>query len=148
TGSARTTAIFAALVVAIAIAPWFAPYDPGRQFAGYPFAPPMRPHLVDDSGRWHLPFAYAIRLVDPIERRYEEDRGRRVTLASAEPWFLLGSDGFGRDVLSRVLAGARLSLGVAGLSTALALLVGAMAGAAAGYGGGWIDGVLMRIADL
>jgi len=146
--SARAGALFLVFAAAITVAPWLAPYDPGRQFDGYPFAPPMRPHLVDDSGAWHAPFAYALRLVDPIERRYEEDRTKRVTFASAEPWFLLGSDGFGRDVLSRVLAGARLSLGVAGLSTILALLIGATAGAAAGYGGGWIDAVLMRVADL
>jgi len=66
----------------------------------------------------------------------------------AEPWFLLGSDTLGRDVLSRVLAGARLSLGVALLSTVLALLIGATLGAAAGYAGGWLDSTLMRVADL
>jgi len=145
---ARAAALFVMLAAVVTLAPWLAPYDPGHQFEGYPFAPPMRPHVIDASGAWHAPFAYAVRLVDPIERRYEEDRSRRVTFTSTDPWFLLGSDGFGRDVLSRVLAGARLSLGVAGLSTALALLIGATAGAAAGYGGGRIDGALMRLADL
>ena len=140
-------AVFALLAAAVLVAPWLAPYDPGRQFAGYPYAPPMRPHVVDAAGQWHAPFAYPVRLVDPIERRYEEDRGRRVTFASPDPWFLLGSDSFGRDVLSRVMTGARLSLGVAFLAAALALLIGASVGAIAGYAGGWIDSVLMRIAD-
>ena len=147
---------FALLAAVAAIAPWLAPYKAGRQFAGYPFAPPMRPHVVDAEGRWHWrPFAYPIRIVDPIERRYAEDRTRRLTLASAadpadtaEPWFLLGSDGIGRDVLSRVLEGARLSLGVALLSTVFALVIGAAVGASAGYAGGWADAVLMRVADF
>ena len=72
---------------------WLAPYGPGRQFAGYPFAPPMRPAPRRRCGAWHAPFAYPIRVVDPIERRYAEDRSRRSpSFAGEEPWFLLGSD--------------------------------------------------------
>jgi peptide/nickel transport system permease protein len=140
-------AVLALLVLA---APSLAPYDPGRQFTSHPFAPPMRPHLVDDRGVWHLPFAYPLRMVDPIERRYEEERSRRVTMGSGgeEPWFLLGSDVVGRDVLSRVIVGARLSLGVALLSTLLALAIGAAIGAVAAHAGGWVDATLMRIADV
>jgi peptide/nickel transport system permease protein len=140
--------LFLVLVAAVVIAPVLAPYDPGRQFDGYPYAPPMAPHVIDASGAWHAPFAYPIRLVDPIERRYVDDRTRGVTFRSADPWFLLGSDALGRDVLSRVLAGTRLSLGVALLSTFIALLIGAIAGATAGYGGGWTDTALMRVADV
>jgi len=141
-------AIFAAAATLVLAGPAIAPYDAGRQFDGYPFAPPMRPHLIDGEGRWHAPFAYPVHVVDRLERTYAEDRSRRVTLTSDEPWFLLGSDGLGRDVLSRVLAGARLSLGVALLATAGALAIGALVGAAAAYAGGWLDAVLMRAADL
>jgi peptide/nickel transport system permease protein len=143
-------AAFGLLALAVLVAPSLAPYDPGRQFPGYQYAPPMRPHLVDDRGAWHRPFAYPLRLVDPIERRYVQDRTRRVTMAAGgqEPWFLLGSDPLGRDVLSRLLVGARLSLGVALLSTLLALVIGGGLGSAAGYAGGWADTALMRIADL
>jgi peptide/nickel transport system permease protein len=141
-------AVFAALAALVLAGPALAPYDPGRLFDGYPYAPPMRPHVVDDRGAWHLPFAYPLVVVDRLERRYAEDRSRRVTFASGEPWFLIGSDGLGRDVLSRLLAGARLSLGVALLATAAALLAGALAGAAAAYAGGWIDAALMRVADF
>jgi peptide/nickel transport system permease protein len=140
-----------ALLVLVAVAaPWLAPYDVRRVFSDYPYAPPMRPHLVDAAGRGHWPpFAYPIHVVDRIERRYTEDRTRMVTVsAAADPWFLLGSDGTGRDVLSRVLAGARLSLGVALLSTLFALVIGAALGASAGYAGGWVDAVLMRAADF
>jgi peptide/nickel transport system permease protein len=142
--------LLALLAAFVLFAPHLAPYDSGRLFAGYPFAPPMRPHVIDDRGVWHPPFAYPLRLVDPIERRYVEDRTRVVTMTpgAREPWFLLGSDALGRDVLSRVLTGARLSLGVALVSTLIALLIGGALGASAGYAGGWIDTALMRIADL
>ena len=60
------------------LAPSLAPYDPGRQFAGYPFAPPMRPHVVDDQGRWHAPFAYPVRRGRSDRTRYAEDRTRRI----------------------------------------------------------------------
>jgi peptide/nickel transport system permease protein len=147
--AAKPAIALALLIVVGALAPALAPYAPARQFSNHPFTPPMRPHLVDDRGTWHAPFAYPVRIVDPIERRYAEDRTRRVTLADDhEPWFLLGSDALGRDVLSRVLAGARLSLGVSLLATLFTLAIGAAIGAAAGYRGGWVDAWLMRIADL
>ena len=144
----RRAVIFGALVVLLAAGPALAPYDPARQFEGFAFAPPMAPHVVGRDGRWHLPFARPIHVVDPLERSYAEDPGRRITFGSADPWFLLGSDGLGRDVLSRLLAGARLSLGLALCATALAMLIGALVGAAAGYAGGWLDAVLMQIADF
>src|SRR5262245_24926894 len=141
-------ALFALLAAIVSAGPAIAPYDPGRQFSGYPFAPPTRPHVVDDRGAWHLPFAHPVTVVDLIERRYAADRSRRISFGSDEPWFLLGSDGLGRDVLSRLLAGARLSLGVALLATIAALGVGALVGATAAYAGGWTDAVLMRVADF
>ena len=141
--------VFGVLIAFVIVAPYLAPYDAGRQFPGYQYAPPMRPHLLDELGRWHAPFAYAVRVVDPIERRYEDDRTRIVQgFRDSLPWFLLGSDSLGRDVLSRVLIGARLSLGLALLATLLALSIGAVVGATAGYAGGWIDNALMRVADL
>jgi peptide/nickel transport system permease protein len=138
--------LMALLVVA---APAFAPYEPARQFPGYQYAPPMRPRVVAADGSWHSPFAYAVRAEDPIERRYVEDRTARIgSFAGPEPWFLLGSDALGRDVLSRVLIGAQLSLGIAMLATMFSIALGALVGAVAGYAGGWADAVLMRLADL
>jgi peptide/nickel transport system permease protein len=155
----RAGAVAAAVLAgATVVASWVAPYDPGRQFSDAPFAPPMRPHLMDDEGHVHVPFVYPIRLADPLERRYEEDRTRRIPLRwfegslvavdGPDPWFALGSDSVGRDVFSRLVVGARLSLGVAVLATVLTLALGIAVGAAAGYGGGRLDGALMRLADL
>lgn len=59
----------------------------------------------------------------------------------------LGSDELGRDVLTRLVYGGRISLSVAFITLALALTVGLLVGATAGYFGGWADAVLMRMVD-
>ena len=63
-------------------------------------------------------------------------------------FFLLGSDGLGRDVLSRLLYGARVSLVVGLISVLVGGSVGTFLGMMAGYFGGWLDDVLMRLADV
>lgn len=60
----------------------------------------------------------------------------------------LGADQIGRDILSRVLYGARISLFIAACTVAAAGLLGSALGLAAGYAGGWIDAVIMRLADI
>src|SRR6202034_2532228 len=60
----------------------------------------------------------------------------------AEPGFLLGTDGLGRDVLSRVIFGARISLTVAFVAAGLACLIGSLLGLLAGFLGGWVDIVI------
>src|SRR5438067_12875134 len=62
--------------------------------------------------------------------------------------FLLGSDPQGRDVLSRVLYGARLSLAVGLISQSIALTIGVTLGLLAGFYGRWLDSVIMRVADI
>src|SRR5258705_8159885 len=62
--------------------------------------------------------------------------------------FLLGSDAQGRDILSRVLYGARLSLAVGVISQSIALAIGVTLGLVSGYYGRWTDGVIMRVADV
>jgi peptide/nickel transport system permease protein len=61
--------------------------------------------------------------------------------------YLLGTDGLGRDVLSRIIYGIRTSLMVAGAAVLIAAIVGVVVGVLAGYFQGWLDQLLMRIAD-
>ena len=61
--------------------------------------------------------------------------------------FLLGTDEQGRDIVSGVLFGLRLSMGVGFAAVALAMLIGLAAGLVSGYRGGWLDALLMRAAD-
>ena len=65
---------------------------------------------------------------------------------SAEHWF--GTDQVGRDVLTRVLYGARTSLRIAAVVLVLSALIGVPLGIAAGYFGGWVDDVIMRVTDV
>jgi peptide/nickel transport system permease protein len=78
---------------------------------------------------------------------YEQDRTVQPPSAPDER-YLLGTDSLGRDLLSRVLHGARISLFVAVTAQILSLLLGVAVGALAGYAGGRTDSVLMRATDL
>src|SRR3954467_13631902 len=62
--------------------------------------------------------------------------------------FLLGTDTQGRDVLSRVLYGARLSLAVGVISQSVSVTIGILLGLLAGYYGRWVDALVMRLADI
>ena len=78
---------------------------------------------------------------DELAGRSQDDWHRR-------PVFLLGTDGFGRDLASRLVYGARIALSVGVLSALVGLFLGGGIGLAAGFAGGWVDAVLMRFADM
>jgi peptide/nickel transport system permease protein len=64
------------------------------------------------------------------------------------PGHLLGTDIFGRDILSRIIYGARISLSIGFIATAISVTLGTLIGAVAGYLGGRVDTVLMRFTDM
>ncbi len=68
--------------------------------------------------------------------------------ADGDPRFLLGTDDQGRDILSTIMYGARISLGVGFASVAFAMVIGVGLGLVSGYLGGVIDAVIMRVADI
>ncbi|MBP1634048.1 MAG: oppC [Acidobacteria bacterium] len=153
--------LLAVVVAAAVAAPLLAPNDPSASFPDRAFAPPMRPHLVADDGSWHAPFVYGVRLASRLEQRYDEDRSRRLPLAflsggrlvsladgGSGPWLPLGADGSGRDVASRLLFGARTSIGLALAASLAAIVIGVAAGSLAGYLGGITDEVVMRVAEF
>jgi len=61
---------------------------------------------------------------------------------------LLGTDSQGRDILSRIIYGARISVQVGVISVGIALVVGTLMGVAAGFYGGWVDNTMMRLVDI
>lgn len=71
--------------------------------------------------------------------------GRPASPSLAHP---MGSDQVGRDLLSRVIHGSRVSLAVGFLATGFAIMVGTVLGAIAGYAGRWVDMAIMRVADM
>ena len=82
----------------------------------------------------------------PLDDPLEHSMAQRFRPPSAE--HLLGTDDFGRDVLSRVIWGGRISLLVGVLSVILAMSLGAVIGLIAGYTGGFLDSFTMRIVDV
>jgi peptide/nickel transport system permease protein len=151
-----------ALAAAAALAaPFVAPHQTDTRFARLLNAPPTIPHLRDDNGAWHGPFIHPWRTVNQLEQLYEQDRSARVPLKwfanghlvvssddGRAPLLLLGTDSFGRDVFSRLMAGARVSLGLAVTAAIGALVIGATLGGIAGYAGGTLDDLLMRTSDF
>jgi oligopeptide transport system permease protein len=99
------------------------------------FAPLIAPHnpLQMNSGKDYLPPSW-------VEK---SSNGK-----SGDPSFLLGTDTLGRDVLSRVLYGARVSMIVGFIPTFIILIIGTTIGLMAGYYGGRFDNLLMRLTDV
>ncbi len=85
-------------------------------------------------------------LIAPYAPTVGDLRTERLLRPSMAHWF--GTDDQGRDILSRVLYGARITLQVVLMVAIMAAPIGLLVGTAAGYLGGWIDSVLMRITDI
>jgi peptide/nickel transport system permease protein len=86
-------------------------------------------------------FAPLIAPQDPLAQKFGI-----LSAPSAVHWF--GTDELGRDVFSRVLYGARVTLPLAVILVIAAMIIGAVLGGIAGFFGGWVDNVIMRLADL
>src|SRR5215475_4941717 len=170
---ARTWLVFLVLLHSVVLAAGFvAPYDPAYQDRDHPYAPPMKVHFVDVSGKFHFrPFAYLQRVKEGSFDQYEDDHAAIIPVkffvraasyrvlgiipgtlhlfgAEGTRINLLGTDGYGRDLFSRILYGGQISLLAGLLATLVSLLIGALIGSTSGYFGGWTDAVLMRFAEL
>lgn len=93
------------------------------------FAPWLAPHRLSE-------FSLAMRLKPPLG------------IPGADPRYSLGTDQLGRDILSRVIYGARVSILVGFVAVGISLLAGGLLGGVAGYFGGRLDQLLSRFADL
>lgn len=154
---------------------FFAPYTLEDQHLNYIYAPPQRLHFIADDGFHIWPFVYALegmRHPQTLRPLYSENRSRIYPLkifsrgqpyhlwglfqtnihllgvASGGTLFLLGTDSLGRDLLTRIIYGARISLTVGLIGVALSFICGLLIGAISGYYGGWIDNLIQRLIEI
>jgi peptide/nickel transport system permease protein len=164
--------MLAGLYAGALLAPFVAPYGERSSDRSRLYQPPQALRWVDAAGRFHLrPFVHPLR---PAVGRfgYVEDRSRvlpvrlfvrgesyrwlglvpgdrhLVGVEAPERVYLLGGDGFGRDVLSRLVFGAQVSLTVGLLGIAVSFVIGMLLGGISGYYGGAVDALLMRASEL
>jgi peptide/nickel transport system permease protein len=111
----------------------------------------LRRAWAHPSGRWGAVILLVLALAATLAPRFLEDPAEMPDVVAGatppSPAHPFGTDHLNRDVLSRVVSGARVSLTVAALAVLLALTVGTAVGLAAGYFGGWVDSLLMRVVD-
>ena len=151
-----------------------APADPNATSTRHTYAPPQSIGLFHE-GRWR-PHVQDYRVeVDPVafRRVFRPDPDRiipiglfvptqpyeflgLVTLSTrlvgplepGRPFYLLGADRLGRDMLSRILHGARVSMSIGLIGVAVSLGLGVLLGGVSGYYGGWVDDAVQRLIEL
>ncbi len=154
-------------------ADFIAPYPYDIQHRDTPYHPPTQIHFFDKEGNFHLrPFVYGYKLEDPVFKVYSIDYNKKypvkffikadkhyllgiiptdIHLFGVErpgKIFLLGADHLGRDIFSRLLYGARVSLSIGLVGVLLSFTIGAIIGGISGYFGGKIDNILMRLSEI
>jgi peptide/nickel transport system permease protein len=172
---ALVSGVFLLLMYAsLFVTEFLAPYDLDTRNLDYIYAPPQRVHLFHE-GRLVGPFVYGqtMRLdMDKLRRVYSDDRSdvqklrffcsgddylylnlipgdfHLVCPAEGGRFALLGTDRLGRDVLSRILYGARISLTIGLLGTLVSFTLAIVIGGIAGYRGGWFDHAMQRAVEV
>ncbi len=167
-------AVLIALYLTILISEFLAPYALNTRNSDFIFAPPQSIHLFD-GGRLVGPFVYGydyrldMRTLQRIYTRnpnkieklrflcrgdtyyfwglVEGDRHLFCPPAGGDV-FLLGTDRLGRDMLSRIFYGARISLTIGLVGITISFMIGLTLGGLAGYYGGWIDSLVQRLIEI
>ncbi len=111
----------------------------------------FRKNRIAVAGVLVVVWVYLIALVTPLIAPH--DPAAQASLLTARMVgpggeFVLGTDDLARDVLSRILYGARISLSIGFVAVGISVTIGTLVGAVSGYLGGWVDTVLMRFVDM
>jgi peptide/nickel transport system permease protein len=164
----------AALYFLILICEFLAPYNLHTRNMDFIYSPPQRVHFVHE-GQFVGPFVYGRNMtldMDTLKREYTDDRSdvqpirffcrgdsynfwgiipgnfHLVCPAEGGQLFLLGTDRLGRDVLSRIIYGARISLTIGLVGVTFSFILGVVIGGLAGYHGGVLDLIVQRIIEV
>jgi peptide/nickel transport system permease protein len=164
------------LYVVAAFAEFLAPLDPNKNSAAFKYVPPQAIHLFKEGTLDFAPHVNGFKFqTDPrsFRRTYTEDPAKVVPiglfvhgdkyrfwglfptdihligpLKKTDPFYLLGSDRLGRDNLSRIIHGARISMSVGLVGVSISLVLGLILGGISGYYGGRIDTVIQRLVEF
>jgi peptide/nickel transport system permease protein len=163
------------LIYLVAIfAEFLAPQDAGAYSARYTYAPPQRLHLWDESGFGLFVNGYKVQVnKESFAREFVIDPAVKIPvgffvkgapyklwglipadihligpLKAGQPMYLWGADRLGRDMLSRVIHGTRISMTIGLVGVTLSLFFGILLGGLSGYYGGRIDNVIQRVIEF